>query len=77
VKTEEKINKIIQDGRICDLLKYFHRPTILHDLTYPALFQNYTYSVKLPAQYRNTETYTGDTRCFTIQIPNTCKKYYL
>ena len=42
IKTENEMNKIIQDGHVCDLLIYFHRPSILHNLTYPALFQKYT-----------------------------------
>jgi len=55
IKTENEINKIIQDGHVCDLLIYFHRPSTLRSLTYPVLFPKYTYSLKSPAQYRNTE----------------------
>jgi len=71
------MNKIIQDGHICDLLIYFHRPSVLQHLTYPALFQQYTYSIKLPAQYRNTEEITAEIHNFTIRIPHTFKTFYL
>jgi len=59
------------------LLIYFHRPSSLHHLTYPALFQNYHYSIKLPAHYRNAGTDIEDRQYFTIRIPNNFKNYYL
>jgi len=71
------MNKIIQDGQICDLLIYFYRPSNLQHLTYPALFQHYTYSIKLPAQYRNSEDDTREICHFTITIPHTLKTIYL
>jgi len=77
IKTENEMNKIIQDGHICDLLIYFHRPSTLHNLTYPALFQKYTYSLKLPAQYRNTEVNNSGSHYFIIHMPHSSKNYYL
>ena len=71
------MNKIIQDGQVCDLLIYFNRPTALQNFTFTALFQNYTYSQKLTAQYRNVEMNNIELSCFTIYVPHTFKTYYL
>ena len=74
VKTEHEMNKIIQDGHVCDLLIYFNRPSALHNFTYPSLFQHYTYSIKLPAQYRNRER-NSDENLITLllTVPNMSK----
>jgi hypothetical protein len=71
------MNKIIQDGQVCDLLIYFNRPPVLQNFTFTALFQNYIYSLKLPTQYRNVEMNNIELSCFTIYVPHTFKTYYL
>ena len=77
IKTENEINKIIQDGQVCDLLTYFNRPNVLQNLTFAAFYQIYTYSLKLTAQYRNIEFNSLDLSCFAIFIPHTFKTYYI
>ena len=71
------MNKVIQDGHVCDLLIYFNRPATLQHLTYPALFQQYLYNIKLPVQYRNMEPSNTELPYFTIIIPHISKTYYL
>jgi len=77
IKTENEINKIIQDGHVCDLLIYFHRPSILHNLTYPAFFQIYIYNLKLPSQYRNNDVNNSESHYFTIYMPHMFKNFYI
>ena len=71
------MTKIIQDGQVCDFLIYLNRPIPLQNLTFTALFQNYTYNLKLPAQYRNVQMNNVDFSCFAVYIPHTFKTYYL
>jgi len=77
IKTENEMNKIIQDGQVCDLLIYFYRPSSLQSLTYPALFKLYLYSIKLPAQYRNIEPNNAELTHFAIDMPHMGKTFYL
>ena len=77
IKTEIEMNKIIQDRHVCDLLIYFNRPSTLHNVTYPSLFQNYTYGLKLPVQYRNMEINNTDHSFFAIYVASISKTYYL
>jgi len=77
IKTENETNKIIQDGHVCDLLIYFHRPSILVNLTYPAFFQKYIYNLKLPAQYRNTGVNNSEAHYFTIYKPHMLQNFYI
>jgi len=71
------MNKIIQDGHVCDLLIYFNRPSTLHQYTYPVFFQHYNYSNKLPATYRNISTNIEELLYHTISLPHSSKIYYL
>ena len=71
------MNKIIQDRHVCDLLIYFNRPYALQHLTYPALFQQYLYNVKLPAQFRYTNTNNGNNIYYEIYMHHMLKTFYL
>ena len=71
------MNTIIQGGQVCYFFIYLNRPLTLQNLTFTALFQNYIYNLKLPAQYRNVEINNNNLTCFTVYIPHTLKTYYL
>jgi len=62
------MNKIIQDGHVCDLLEYFNRPSALHQYAYPVFFQHYNYNNKLPATYRNMTTNIEELLYHTISL---------
>jgi len=77
VKTEHEINKIIQDGHICDLLIYFNRSQLHQHLTYPNFFQCFTYSYILPVKLRNYEPNNEDNYYIKIRLPNIRKEVYI
>jgi hypothetical protein len=77
VKTESEINKIIQDGHICDLLIYFHRSPLHHNLTFSAYFQCFMYGYILPLTLRNCEPNNNENYYTILRLPHISRNIYV
>jgi len=53
VKLEKDVNKILNDGKVCDLLIYFRRPLQLRQILYTDFFKHYMHGSTLPKKYSN------------------------
>ena len=76
IKTEDELNKITIDNKVCDLHIYFNRPSDLQNLTFSNFFQQYNYSIKLPMHFQTTNT-EATSQYYSILMLHTNKRYYI
>jgi len=67
VKLENDVKKLLNEGKVCDLLIYFKRPLPLKPLLYTEFFKIYKHGSKLPLKYHNN-TNLLNVEYFTITI---------
>jgi len=68
VKLENDVNKLLNEGKVCDLLIYFKRPVLLKSLLYTEFFKIYMHGAKLPTRFRDNVNLLN-MEYFLISIP--------
>jgi hypothetical protein len=53
VKLPSDIKHIMKDGKVCDLLIYFNRPSVFKELKYTELFSKYRWGKDIPVKLRD------------------------